>query len=245
MSENILEVVDLHVNYGRVEAVRGVSLAAAPGSLVTIVGANGAGKSSIINAISGIIRPKRGKVFFEGADISGIPSHRLVPRGLVQVAEGRQILATLTIEENLDLGAKYQRRDAASRMQAMYERFPVLAQRRKLPAGSLSGGEQQMLAIARALMASPKILLLDEPSMGLAPKMVDEVFQVIADIRAEGTTVLLIEQNARRALTAADTGYVLHSGQITQHGPATELLKDGRVTEAYLGPARPRPNDRS
>jgi branched-chain amino acid transport system ATP-binding protein len=233
--EPILQVERLGVSYGRVHAVREVSISAAEGSLVTLVGANGAGKSSVINAICGIVRPRQGRVLLEGRDITRTPAHRLVPRGLVQVAEGRQILATLTIEENLALGATHLRRGSTQRMRDMYARFPVLADRRALPAGALSGGEQQMLAIARALMADPKVLLLDEPSMGLAPKIVDEVFRVIAEIRAAGTTVVLVEQNARRALMAADHGYVLQSGQVTHEGPASDLLRDHTIVEAYLG----------
>lgn len=235
MTQPILEVRDLGVTYGRVEAVRGVSLVAVPGSLVTLVGANGAGKSSVINAISGMVRPRRGTVYLEGDDVTRLPSHKLVPRGLVQVAEGRQILGSLTVEENLYLGGRHFRKGSALRMDALLDRFPVLAERRSLPAGSLSGGEQQMLAIARALMARPKVLLLDEPSMGLAPKVVDEVFKVVDDIRADGTTVVLVEQNARRALAAADHGYAIQSGAITHSGPALDLLGDSRIIEAYLG----------
>ena len=228
----ILVVDDLKVAYGRVEAVRGVSLEVGPGELITLVGANGAGKSSIINAICGILKPRSGLILFEGQDITRTPSHQLVKRGLVQVPEGRQILASLTIEENLQLGGWY---TGQGGMEAVYDRFPVLAERRSLPAGSLSGGEQQMLAIGRALMATPRMIMLDEPSMGLAPKVVDEVFAVIEEIRASGTTVLLVEQNARRALRAADHGYVLASGEIAHSGPAAELLADDRIVQAYLG----------
>lgn len=235
MTEPILTVNDLHVSYGRVEAVRGATFAAQPGTLVTLVGANGAGKSSIINAVSGLVRAKRGTVTFDGEDITKTSAHALVRRGLVQVPEGRQILSTLTIAENLLLGGWHAGRASQSRINAMYERFPVLAERRNLPAGSLSGGEQQMLAIARALITEPKIVLMDEPSMGLAPKVVDEVFTVIEEIRSSGTTVVLVEQNARRALAAAEHGYVLQSGTITHAGPAEELLADSRIVEAYLG----------
>ncbi|TYP87490.1 ABC transporter ATP-binding protein [Blastococcus xanthinilyticus] len=241
MSEPILTVDDLRVSYGRVEAVRGVSFQAAPGSLVTLVGANGAGKSSVINAVSGMLRPAGGRITFEGQDITRTPAHKLVGRGLVQVPEGRQILATLTIEENLQMGAWHSGGrgqtggEAAGSVEAMYDRFPVLAERRGLPAGALSGGEQQMLAIARALVAAPKVMLMDEPSMGLAPKIVDEVFRVIEEIRASGTTVVLVEQNARRALRAADHGYVLQSGEVVHSGPAAELLADERIVQAYLG----------
>lgn len=227
-----LEVTDLVVAYGRVEAVRGVSFTVPTGGLVTLVGANGAGKSSIINAISGIVRPRSGSVRFEGRDITRRPAHKLVKEGLVQVPEGRQILASLTIEENLLMGGWHA---GAGERDAVYERFPVLAERRSLPAGSLSGGEQQMLAIGRALVAKPRLLLLDEPSMGLAPKIVDEIFGVIRQIRDSGTTVVLVEQNARRALRAADTGYVLTSGEVAHSGPAADLLADDRIVQAYLG----------
>jgi branched-chain amino acid transport system ATP-binding protein len=235
MSEPILTVEGLHVAYGRVEAVRDVSFSAAPGSLVTLVGANGAGKSSIINAVSGLVRPKAGTVLFEGRDVTRVPSHRLVGQGLVQVPEGRQILATLTIEENLQLGGWHVGGASAEVLGQLYDRFPVLGDRRHLPAGSLSGGEQQMLAIGRALVARPKVILMDEPSMGLAPTVGDEVFRVIEQIRSTGTTVVLVEQNARRALRAADHGYVLQTGQIVHSGPANELLADPRIVEAYLG----------
>jgi branched-chain amino acid transport system ATP-binding protein len=235
MSDPILAVEDLKVGYGRVEAVRGVSFSADQGSLVTLVGANGAGKSSVINAVSGMLRPTGGRITFEGQDVTRTPSHRLVARGLVQVPEGRQILATLTIEENLRMGAWHSGAAAQQTIDAMYDRFPVLAERRALPAGALSGGEQQMLAIARALVAKPTVMLMDEPSMGLAPKIVDEVFHVIEQIRASGTTVVLVEQNARRALRAADHGYVLQTGSIVHSGPAAELLADERIVEAYLG----------
>jgi branched-chain amino acid transport system ATP-binding protein len=235
MSDPILTVDDLRVGYGRVEAVRGVSFRVDRGSLVTLVGANGAGKSSIINAVSGMLRPSGGRITFDGHDVTRTPAHKLVRRGLVQVPEGRQILATLTIEENLRMGGWHTRGSAQRSIDAMYDRFPVLAERRDLPAGALSGGEQQMLAIARALVAAPTVMLMDEPSMGLAPKIVDEVFRVIEEIRASGTTVVLVEQNARRALRAADHGYVLQSGEIVHSGPAAGLLADERIVQAYLG----------
>jgi branched-chain amino acid transport system ATP-binding protein len=243
MSDPILAVEGLTVSYGRVEAVRGVSFRAEQGSLVTLVGANGAGKSSVINAVSGMLRPSGGRITFEGHDVTRTPAHKMVSRGLVQVPEGRQILATLTIEENLLMGAWRTGSAGQRSIDAMYDRFPVLAERRALPAGALSGGEQQMLAIARALVAAPKVMLMDEPSMGLAPKIVDEVFRVIGEIRASGTTVVLVEQNARRALRAADHGYVLQSGEVVHFGPAAELLADERIVQAYLGvegtPGRP------
>ena len=232
MSAPILTVQDLQVTYGRVPAVRDVSFEVTPGSLVTLVGANGAGKSSIINAISGILRPRGGRITFEGRDITRTPAHRLVRAGLVQVPEGRQVLGTLSVAENLQLSRVRRRR---ADLAEVYDRFPVLARRRDLPAGSLSGGEQQMLALGRALMARPALILLDEPSMGLAPRIVAEVFDVIAGIRASGTTVVLVEQNARRALATADHGYVLASGEIVHQAPAAELLADDRVVQAYLG----------
>jgi branched-chain amino acid transport system ATP-binding protein len=230
-----LEVRDLHVTYGAVSAVRAVSLTVPGGSLVTLIGANGAGKSSTLGAISGLVRPRQGTIAYDGRDVTRWRSHRLVEAGVVQVPEGREILATLTIEENLQLGAWHQRSHLRDGLSDVFDRFPVLAQRRALPAGSLSGGEQQMLAIARALLARPRVLLMDEPSMGLAPMLVDEVFAVISQIRAEGTTVLLVEQNAHRALEAADYGYVMETGAIILEGPASQLLADERVVEAYLG----------
>ncbi|WP_275004002.1 ABC transporter ATP-binding protein [Promicromonospora iranensis] len=237
MTQPALEVEHLSVRYGRVEAVRDVSFSVAEGSLVTLVGANGAGKSTIINAVSGIVRPHGGRVRFRGTDITRTPAHKLVARGLVQVPEGRQILATLTVAENLAMGGWHRGRAAARAIDEMYQRFGVLGERRDLPAGTLSGGEQQMLAIARALVAEPVLLLLDEPSMGLAPLVVNEVFDVVAQIREAGTTVVLVEQNARRALRAADHGYVLRTGEVVRSGPAAELLADDDVVQAYLGTA--------
>lgn len=234
-SQPVLTVENLSVAYGRVEAVREVSFSVTPGSLVALVGANGAGKSSIINAITGIIPSRAGTITFDGRDITRKPAHRLVRAGLVQVPEGRQILASLTVDENLRLGGWHRRSSASRTIGEMYARFPVLAERRSLRAGALSGGEQQMLTIARALVAQPRLLLMDEPSMGLAPKIVDEVFRVIAEIRESGTTILLVEQNARRALRAADHGYVVASGEIVASGPAQELLADDAVVRAYLG----------
>lgn len=238
MAEPLLSVKDLAVSYGRVEAVRGVSFDVAAGTLVTLVGANGAGKSSIINAISGVVRPAGGRITFEGADVTKTRSHQLVPRGLVQVPEGRQILATMTIAENLQMGARFHGAGAAGAIDEMYQRFPVLGERRKLPAGSLSGGEQQMLAIARAMLARPRLILMDEPSMGLAPKVVNEVFKVIDEVLAGGTTVLLVEQNARRALQAAHEGHILQNGEIVRSGASADLLADDDIIQAYLGTGR-------
>ena len=235
MTEPILRVSDLKVSYGKVEAVRGISFEVQTGSLVTLVGANGAGKSSIINAIAGIVKPASGKIAFEGKDITRTGAHKLVSRGLVQVPEGRQVLSTLTIAENLQLGARGLRGGASAAIDGIYDRFPVLGDRKHLPAGSLSGGEQQMLAIGRAMLAQPHLIFMDEPSMGLAPKIVDEVFKVIEEIRASGTTVVLVEQNARRALQAADEGHILQNGEIVRSGTGAELLADDGIIQAYLG----------
>jgi branched-chain amino acid transport system ATP-binding protein len=235
MSDVILQVSDLGVKYGRVQAVQGVSFQATPGEIVTIVGANGAGKSSLINAISGILTPASGTVMFEGRNITKTGAHRLVGRGLVQVPEGRQILSSLTIEDNMQLGARPGRGDRHARIARWYERFPVLGERRHLLAGSLSGGEQQMLAIARAMLSNPKVVLMDEPSMGLAPKIVDEIFGVIEEISSDGTAVVLVEQNARRALQIATQGYILQNGVVQRSGPAEELLADDGIIQAYLG----------
>ena len=235
MSDPLLSVQGLSVTYGRVQAVRDVTFEAAEGSLVTLVGANGAGKTSVLNAVAGLLKPRQGKVLYDGNDVTRWQAHRLVDAGLVQVPEGREVLASMTVHENLQLGGWHRRETAAASIDEMYARFPVLAQRRELPAGALSGGEQQMLAIARALIAKPRVLLLDEPSMCLAPKVVDEVFRVIEEIRASGTTVVLVEQNARRALRAADFGYVLETGSLAHSGPGAELLADERVINAYLG----------
>ncbi|MBN7793195.1 ABC transporter ATP-binding protein [Microbacterium esteraromaticum] len=238
MTDPLLSVTDLSVSYGRVHAVRGISFDVAPGSLVTLVGANGAGKSSVINAIAGVVKPSAGKIVFDGVDVTKSKSHHLVPRGLVQVPEGRQILATMTIAENLQLGARFYGAGASAGIDEMYQRFPVLGERRKLAAGSLSGGEQQMLAIARAMLARPKLILMDEPSMGLAPKIVNEVFGVIDEVLAGGTTVLLVEQNARRALQAASEGHVLQNGEIVRSGASEALLADDDIIQAYLGTGR-------
>lgn len=235
MAESILDVSDLRVGYGRIEAVHGISFRAEVGALVTLVGANGAGKTSILSAVAGLLRPRGGTVTFRGRDITRRAAHHLVADGLVMVPEGREVLGTMTVAENLRLGAWHQPAGADQRSDEMFGRFPVLAERRDLPAGSLSGGEQQMLAIARALMAQPALLLMDEPSMGLAPKIVDEVFDVISSIRDSGTTVVLVEQNAKRALKAADYGYVIETGTVAHAGPAADLLHDDRVVQAYLG----------
>jgi branched-chain amino acid transport system ATP-binding protein len=230
-----LVVEGLSVSYGRVRAVRDVSFRAPAGSLVTLVGANGAGKTSTLSAVAGLLKPRTGRVTFLGDDVTRVPAHRLVGAGLVLVPEGREILAALTVHENLQLGGWQRPGNDAERIEEMYRLFPVLADRRGAAAGSLSGGEQQMLAIARALVAEPKVLLMDEPSMGLAPRIVDDVFRVITEIRATGTTVVLVEQNARRALRVADYGYVMETGEVVHEGSGADLLADERVVQAYLG----------
>ncbi len=232
----LLEVSDLHVAYGRVQAVRGVSFSVPEGSIVSLIGANGAGKTTTLSAISGITAA-RGSIRFRGEEIAGLGAHQIVRRGIVQVPEGRQVIAYLTVEENLELGA-YQRRDHAAvraDINDQYDRFPVLRERRRVPAGSLSGGEQQMLSIARALMARPRMLLLDEPSMGLAPLLVNEIFRILAEVHAEGKTILLVEQNARKALAISDQAYVMETGRIIISGTGAELATDDRVLAAYLG----------
>jgi len=218
------------VRYGAVEAVHGISFTAEAGAVTALIGANGAGKSSTLAAISGLV-PATGHVAFEGRDLSGSAPHAIVRAGIVQVPEGREILARMSVEENLLLGLRGPR-DA---VHGAYERFPILAERRALAAGNLSGGEQQMLAIARALLARPRLLLLDEPSLGLAPKMVVAVFEILADLKRQGVTMLLVEQNALRALRLADRAYVLDLGRITMSGTGEALLHDEAVARTYLG----------
>lgn len=233
----MLTVEDLHTSYGAIKALRGVSFEVPTGQVVTLIGANGAGKSTTLNTISGLLKPTQGRIRFDGVDITGWPAAKVTAAGLVQVPEGREVLAPLTVEENLELGA-YTRADAAAvrrDLAGIYDRFPRLGERRQQLSGSLSGGEQQMLAIGRALMARPKLLMLDEPSMGLAPLLVKTVFQIIAQIRNEGTTILLVEQNANQALQLADYAYVLDNGTIAHEGPARELRQDPQIVEAYLG----------
>ena len=233
----ILDVDDLTVSYGAVVAVRGVSFRVAKGEVVALIGANGAGKSTILNTLSGIIRPESGRASFDGLDLTNAKASSIVKHGLVQVPEGREILARQTVLENLEL-ATWARRDGAAtrtRIDAVLKRFPILGERRDLSAGSLSGGEQQMLAIARGLLARPRLLLLDEPSLGLAPQMVDEVFRAIEEIHKDGTTILLVEQNALRALAIADRAYVIETGRILLSGSGDDLLHNPAVRRAYLG----------
>ena len=233
----MLEVSDLVVNYGHIQAVRGISYRVPAGAIVSLIGANGAGTSTTLAAISGLVRPRAGRILVEGRDLTRLGSDRIVQLGVVQVAEGRAILAGMSVEENLELGG-YHRRDRAAlrrEMAAMMERFAILGQRRRAPAGSLSGGEQQLLAIARGLLARPRLFLLDEPSMGLAPQLVAAIFRIIEEIHAAGTTILLVEQNARRALAISQHAYVLETGRIVLDGPGPELLTHQATLDAYLG----------
>jgi branched-chain amino acid transport system ATP-binding protein len=232
-----LVVEGLVVGYGGVVAVDGLSLRVRPGEIVALIGANGAGKTSTLSAISGLVRPRAGSIRWDGQELSGQPTHRIVDAGVVQVPEGRAILAGLTVRENLLLGG-FRRADRAALardLDAVMERFPILRERAGALAGTLSGGEQQMLALARGLVAAPRLLMLDEPSMGLAPQIVREIFRVVASLRAEGRTILLVEQNARQALALADHAFVLQTGRLAMAGTAAELASDPRVAAAYLG----------
>ena len=233
----LLEVQDLHVSYGRIRAVQGVSLSVPDAAVVALIGANGAGKSTLLRAISGIVRPSRGAVRFLGEDLVGLPIHQIVRRRVVHVPEGRGILARMTVLENLRLGGFTRRgqSDMALELDRVVTLFPVLRERRGQLAGSLSGGEQQMLAIARAMMARPRLLMLDEPSLGLAPLVVREIFRIIPRLTAEGTAVLLVEQNARMALQCAAHAYVLQTGCVVLSGRAADLLAAPEVQRAYLG----------
>jgi branched-chain amino acid transport system ATP-binding protein len=231
----LLEIEHLRVGYGKIEVLHDLSLALDPGTLSAIVGANGAGKTTLLHAISGLVPKRGGSVRFEGVDVTRTAPHTLVKRGLLHVPEGRRMLPQMSVEENLQVAAAVRGAAGFAAIDGIFTRFPILRERRSLPAGSLSGGEQQMLAIARALVAGPKLLLLDEPSMGLAPKLVDAIFAIVAAERAAGTTILLVEQNARRALALADVAYVLERGAIVLHGSGAELLANPAVTAAYLG----------
>ncbi len=236
----MLEINDLHVHYGVIEALKGVSLKVDEGKIVSLIGANGAGKTSLLQAISGIVKKSGGDVQFLGSSIYKTNPRKIVEQGLVQVPEGRHVFPGLSVYENLLMGA-YPRKDKAGiqeDLKKVYERFPVLEQRKNQDASTLSGGEQQMLAMGRALMARPKLLLLDEPSMGLAPILVKEIFSIIEDINETGTTILLVEQNARMALQISDYAYVLETGRVSLEGPAAELAESSAVQDAYLGGAK-------
>lgn len=233
----MLEVKDLEVYYGAIHAVKGISLRVEDGQIVTLIGSNGAGKSTTLHTISGLIKPRSGNILFDGTDITGTPAHKIVASGLVQVPEGRHVFANMSVMENLDMGA-YLRKDKdgiEKDKKKVFELFPRLFERKNQLSGTLSGGEQQMLAMGRALMERPRVLLLDEPSMGLAPLLVKEIFSIIKTINEEGTTVLLVEQNANMALSIADYTYVLETGRITLSGPAADLSASEAVRKAYLG----------
>ena len=233
----MLTVDNINVYYGAIHALKGVSLEVKQGQIVTLIGANGAGKSTILRTLSGLLKPKTGKIEFEGKSIAGIPAQNIVKQGISQVPEGRRVFANMSVMENLELGA-YIRSDKAGineDLEKVFVEFPRLAERRSQLAGTLSGGEQQMLAMGRALMSRPRLLLLDEPSMGLAPLLVKEIFSIIQEINESGTTVLLVEQNAHMALSIAHQAYVLETGRITLSGPAHELAASEEIRKAYLG----------
>ena len=234
---SMLEVKDLKVNYGMIQAIKGVSFHVEQGEVIALIGANGAGKTTILHTITGLLPPKEGSVIFEGTDITKIPAHKIVPMGMAHVPEGRRVFANLTVLQNLKMGA-YTRKDKAEiqeTLQMIYKRFPRLEERQNQLAGTLSGGEQQMLAMGRALMSHPKIILMDEPSMGLSPIYVNEIFRIIQDVSEMGTTVLLVEQNAKKALSIADRAYVLETGKIVLEGKASTLLDNDEIKKAYLG----------
>ena len=231
----LLELKDIQVHYGKIEALKGVSLEVAEGEIVTLIGANGAGKTTTLKTISGLRGLTSGSIWFDGADISGVAGHKRVLAGISQAPEGRGIFPGMTVHENLLMGAYFRKDDPAKELAEAYELFPRLAERRTQAAGTMSGGEQQMLAIGRALMARPKVMLLDEPSMGLAPMLVQQIFSIIEEINRRGTTVLLVEQNAQQALQLAHRAYVLETGQVVKSAPARDLLDDPAVRAAYLG----------
>lgn len=233
----MLEVKDLEVYYGMIQAIKGVSFEVNQGEVIALIGANGAGKTTTLHTITGLLSPKKGSVMFEGTDITKIPAHKIVSMGMAHVPEGRRVFAELSVYENLKMGA-YTRKDKNEIEESLanvYKRFPRLEERRNQMAGTLSGGEQQMLAMGRALMSKPKIILMDEPSMGLSPIFVNEIFDIIQAVSESGTTVLLVEQNAKKALSIADRAYVLETGKITMLGNAKDLLEDEAVKKAYLG----------
>ena len=233
----MLEIKDLEVYYGMIQAIKGISFEVNEGEVIALIGANGAGKTTILHTISGLIAPKKGSITFEGQEITKIPAHKIVENGLAQVPEGRRVFPSLSVLQNLKLGA-YTRKDKKEiddTLKMIYERFPRLEERKNQPAGTLSGGEQQMLAMGRALMSKPRLIVMDEPSMGLSPIFVNEIFDIIRVVSEGGTTVLLVEQNAKKALSIADRAYVLETGKITMSGKASDLLNDEAVQKAYLG----------
>ena len=233
----MLEIRDIDVYYGMIQAIRGISFEVKEGEVIALIGANGAGKTTTLQTITGLIAPKRGSIYFEGQDITHVPAHKIVSMGMAHVPEGRRVFSQLSVLDNLKLGA-YTRKDKneiEETLARVYKRFPRLEERKNQIAGTLSGGEQQMLAMGRALMSHPKIILMDEPSMGLSPIFVNEIFDIIQEVSKSGTTVLLVEQNAKKALSIADRGYVLETGNIVLEGNAKDLLNNDRVKKAYLG----------
>ena len=234
--EPILKVSDINVYYGAIHAIKGVSFEVNPGEVVTLIGANGAGKSTTLQTVSGLLHSRTGSIEFLGENLMGVPAHKVVAKGLAQVPEGRRVFLQMTVEENLEMGA-YTRSggDIDADLEKVYAYFPRLMERRRQIAGTLSGGEQQMLAMGRALMSRPKLLMLDEPSMGLAPILVEQIFKIIQTLHEAGTTILLVEQNAQAALSIADRGYVLETGKIVTSGTGTELLASTEIKKAYLG----------
>ncbi|MDQ6793518.1 MAG: ABC transporter ATP-binding protein [Chloroflexota bacterium] len=237
MATPVLSVQDVHTYYGSIHALQGISLDVGSGEIVTLIGGNGSGKSTTLNTISGIVRPRSGRVLLNGQDLAGVPAHEITAKGVVQVPEGRRIFARLSVQENLEMGAFIVRDKATieSRIERAFELFPRLRERRRQVAGTLSGGEQQMLAIGRALMSDPQVLLMDEPSMGLAPVLVDQIFDTIRKLHEAGRTILLVEQNARMALQVADRGYVIETGRIVLADQAENLRDNEMVQKAYLG----------
>lgn len=234
---SMLEIKDLEVYYGMIQAIKGVSFDVNEGEVIALIGANGAGKTTILHTITGLINAKKGSVCFEGKDITKVPAHKIVSMGMAHVPEGRRVFANLTVLQNLKMGA-YTRKDKTEidqTLDTIYKRFPRLMERQNQLAGTLSGGEQQMLAMGRALMSHPKIILMDEPSMGLSPIFVNEIFDIIKSVSASGTTVLLVEQNAKKALSIADRAYVLETGKIVLSGQASDLLNNDSIKKAYLG----------
>ena len=233
----MLEVKDLQVYYGMIQAIKGISFEVNQGEVIALIGANGAGKTTILHTVSGLLTPKKGSVIFEGQDITKIPAHKIVSMGMAHVPEGRRVFAQLSVYDNLKMGAytRTDKNEIEESLEMVYKRFPRLEERKNQMAGTLSGGEQQMLAMGRALMSKPKIILMDEPSMGLSPIFVNEIFDIIQEVSASGTTVLLVEQNAKKALSIADRAYVLETGTIALQGDAKELMNDDSIKKAYLG----------
>ena len=232
---SVLQVENINVYYGSIHAVKDVSFHVEPGEVVTLIGANGAGKSTTLNTVAGLLHSRTGSVRFLDEELRHVPGHKLVGRGMALVPEGRRIFQHMTVQENLDMGGYCRSGDKSADIESVFERFPRLKERRKQVAGTLSGGEQQMLAVGRALMSRPKVMMMDEPSLGLAPLVVREIFRIIEEVNKKGVTILLIEQNANMALKTADMGYVMETGRVTMSGPGQELLANESVKAAYLG----------